>query len=86
MKWYGGWLAKAVGNRLTSRFGAMLFARCCDLGELFVVNTRTSWPCVDEVLGEASGVGAQAADGGPELVAEDGDPHAGSEILPQRVL
>ena len=42
---------------------------------------------IDKVFREPSRVGAQAADGGPELVAEDGDPHAvASEIGRSRML
>ena len=42
---------------------------------------------IDKVFRESSCVGAQAADGGPELVAEDGDPHAvASEIGRSRML
>ena len=42
---------------------------------------------IDEVLRESSGVGAETSDGGPELVAEDGDPHAvASEIRRSRML
>jgi hypothetical protein len=42
---------------------------------------------IDKVFREPSGVGAQAPDGGPELMAEDGDPHAvASEIGRSRML
>jgi hypothetical protein len=42
---------------------------------------------IDKVFREPSRVGAQTADGGPELVAEEGDPHAvASEIGRSRML